>query len=220
MIKWRTWRTRTGWKNLICWAFTEQKVSRASYCWSRVTRWKGYRQGRTRLLRCQSDATRSNKGNSHWIQENHRVVDVGKPLQEVILSSSPAQPGSPRAGCPEPYWASFWISPKMEALQPLQATCSSAHVIAAQTLGKYLFTRRWVEHLLREVAEFHPWKYSKVHMARSNPLQEVPLWTENRPDDLQRSLPKQILLGFSGILFINQSFLSGHKATEQQKVSQ
>lgn len=74
MIKWRTWCTRTGWKNLICWAFTEQKVSEASYCWSRVTRWEGYREGRTRLLRCQCDATRSNKRNSHWIQQNHRVM--------------------------------------------------------------------------------------------------------------------------------------------------
>lgn len=34
----------------------------------------------------------------------------------------------------------------METLQPLHATCSGAHVIAAQTLGKCLFTMRWVEH--------------------------------------------------------------------------
>lgn len=39
---------------------------------SRVTTWEGHRESRTRLLRCQSDATRSNKGSSHWIQQNHR----------------------------------------------------------------------------------------------------------------------------------------------------
>lgn len=105
----------------------------------------------------------------------------------------------------------------METLQSLQETCSSAQVIAASTLGKPLLTMKWVEHLLRG-GRISSLEVLKSPHGTQQPALNGPALNRIKPDDLQRSLPKQILLGFCGMLFINQSFLSGHKVREQQKV--
>lgn len=52
----------------------------------------------------------------------HRMVEVVWDL-EVIRSNLTVQAGSPRAGCPGPCPGGIWISPRMESLQPLRATC-------------------------------------------------------------------------------------------------
>lgn len=132
MIKCRTWCTRTGWKNLICWAFPEQKVSGASYCCLELPDGKGTERAEpdfSDIKVMQQEAAKEIPTGYNRTQEGW----CGKVSAEVILPCSPAQSGSPRAGCPEPYWGSFWISLEMETLQSLQETCSSfpPQVIAA-----------------------------------------------------------------------------------------
>lgn len=62
----------------------------------------------------------------------HRMVEVGRNLWRSPGPTPPGQAEWPRASCPLPCPGSFWISPRLEILQPLWATCSRAQWCSTQ----------------------------------------------------------------------------------------
>lgn len=72
---------------------------------------------------------------------NHSMTDWGlKGLLEVSWSNPFAQMGSPRASCPGPRPEGFWISPKMEALLPPWAVCTSAQWHHREKMSTFRWT--------------------------------------------------------------------------------
>lgn len=59
---------------------------------------------------------------------------------EVIWSNSPVQAASPRTGCPGLCPDSFWISPRIETLQPSWTACTRAQSPAEQKMSPYVQT--------------------------------------------------------------------------------
>lgn len=180
------------------------RVQRRQNQISQMSEWRNKKQQRKFPL----DTTESQSG---W---------CGKAPIEVILSSSPSQSGSPKTWLPSTILRQL-LNISKDGNTAISAgnlfQCSShCSMNIRKTLVHHEVDRPLVERggrisslevlkSPRHSATCFNWSYSEQRI---------------RPDDLQRSLPTQILLGFSGILFINQSLLSGHKATEQQKISQ
>lgn len=66
----------------------------------------------------------------HWTTESQDVWGWKGPL-EIILSYFPAQAGTCRTSSPGPRPQGFWISPKMEAPQPLGNLCLCSATLTA-----------------------------------------------------------------------------------------
>ena len=58
--------------------------------------------------------------------QNHRIVGVGRDLCGSSSPTTPAEAGSPTAGCTGPCPGGSWISPEKETPQPPWVNCSSA----------------------------------------------------------------------------------------------